>query len=736
MVASNAPQGLLSFEQEGIRPTMERAARPASLFLAAASLLAVVWAVVARSVVGGVIAIALGTLAISAAVMAERTVRAVFKNAPPAGAPPRAASVSVIGPSYGPYESSEEVAPEVAAPAPTPEATPGPAGAQPAAWSASTMSGASAVSVTAPEPGGEAGAAVTEQAAATAPAEAPLAASTEPAELEPQVTAEEHVPAEPEMPPPAREPSEERPPIAVPASSTVVHALPAPSVEPSAEPLAARMGVTFPSGPDAESVVQALFATMESAFVATSAHLWLRDDDSETLRMLAVAGPEPARDTPVPMTDPTLGAAARSDEWASGRVTRTTDEESVRWRVAVPVNAGDVFGAAGVDIASAEEPDVDAVLAHFAPLQASMAGAVALHVAREEAHAAETLLAVAKDLGRLLDPTDVVNVALDHAMRLSGAQTGSVLLLEADGALRIAVARGLPDDIVQTTRVGEGDGIAGWVLASGQPLVVEDMAGSPRSRRHGVRSAVSVPISDDEGILGVLNVGSRRYHARFSKAHLEALEALGRITALSLRNARAARQSSELFFDTLKTLALALETKDPYAQGGTERILELVEHLADELGVDDVELQALRIAAMLHDIGMTAAGDVVAVGDRPLSTVEWGLLKMHPSIAADIIGQAPALQEVAPIVYHHHEHYDGSGYVAGVAGTAIPLGARILSVADAYVAMTSDRPYRGAMTPEQAVGELTAKSGSQFDPRVVAAFVEVHKRATADRPAE
>ncbi len=178
-----------------------------------------------------------------------------------------------------------------------------------------------------------------------------------------------------------------------------------------------------------------------------------------------------------------------------------------------------------------------------------MAGAVALHVAREEARTAETLLAVAKDLGRLLDPTEVVNVALDHAMRLSGAQTGSVLLLESDGALRIAVARGLPDDIVQSTRVGEGDGIAGWVLASGQPLVVEDMSGSPRSRRHGVRSAVSVPIADDEGILGVLNVGSRRYHARFSKAHLEALEALGTdhralACATRARRARAASCSS------------------------------------------------------------------------------------------------------------------------------------------------------------------------------------------------
>ena len=729
IVAPKALEGLLFLEQEGIRPTMERAARPASLFLAAASLLAVVWAVVARSTVGGIIAIALGTLAISAAVMAERTVRAAFKGTPPAAAPPRTGSVSVIGAAYGPGQTSSETPAEGAeTPAATPETAPGPSVAQPAAWSASTMSGASAVSVAAPEPAAEDTAPAPESVEAAGETEVPETVEVAPAAAAAGIEA----PA----PQPALESSEEHAPIAVPASSNVVHALPAPQPTSPTEQLAARVGVTFPNAPDADSVVQALLATMASSFHATSVHLWLRDDDSETLRMLAVAGPEPARDTPVPLSDPTLGAAARTEEWASGRITRTADEESIRWRVAVPVGSGNVHGAAAVDIASTVEPEADAVLAHFAPLQASMAGAVALHVAREDAHTAETLLAVAKDLGRLLDPLEVVTVSLDHAMRLSGAQTGSVLLLEDDGALRIAVARGLPDDIVQTTRVGEGDGIAGWVLASGQPLVVEDMAGSPRSRRHGVRSAVSVPIADDDGILGVLNVGSRRYHARFSKSHLEALEAVGRITALSLRNARAARQSSELYFDTLKTLALALETKDPYAQGGTERILDLVQALGEELGVDETEMRALRISAMLHDIGMTAAGDVVAVGDRPLSTVEWGLLKMHPSIAADIIGQAPALKEVAPIVYHHHEHYDGSGYVARIAGAAIPLGARILSVADAYVAMTSDRPYRAAMSAQQAVDELAAKSGSQFDPRVVAAFLEIHKRTTADERAE
>jgi HD-GYP domain-containing protein (c-di-GMP phosphodiesterase class II) len=147
------------------------------------------------------------------------------------------------------------------------------------------------------------------------------------------------------------------------------------------------------------------------------------------------------------------------------------------------------------------------------------------------------------------------------------------------------------------------------------------------------------------------------------------------------------------------------------------------------------DAKALRIAAMLHDVGMSAAGNVAPVTDEPLSTVEWGMLKMHPIIASEILSQAPALSAVIPLVYHHHEHFDGSGYVAGLSGSQIPLGARILAVIDTYVAMTSGRPYRAALTHSQAVAELHRLSGSQFDPSVVDAFIgivgERHERRSS-----
>ena len=143
------------------------------------------------------------------------------------------------------------------------------------------------------------------------------------------------------------------------------------------------------------------------------------------------------------------------------------------------------------------------------------------------------------------------------------------------------------------------------------------------------------------------------------------------------------------------------------------------------MGLDEAETRALETAALLHDIGMIATGDASGVRKRPLTTVEWGLLKMHPVVAAELLQQAPTLRDVAPIVYHHHEHYDGTGYAAGVSGEDIPLAARILSVADAFIAMTSDRPYRRSMTVSDALAEMDEEAGAQFDPHVVAALHDV-----------
>lgn len=485
----------------------------------------------------------------------------------------------------------------------------------------------------------------------------------------------------------------------------------------------------MPVGTEPREVVASLLIAAASAGRPVSAHLWLEDPATDTLRLVEAQGTDRPLPVPVSGSSGLLGTALAERTAQIGPLESATrgSSHSRVWRYAVPLSGSDLRGVAAVDFEGDSEPDRATLTSVSAALRASLTGALALHVARAEAETARILVKACSQLARILDPDDVLRAALDRAMELDSAQSGSIMILDSQTRkMHIAVAHGLPEDIVENTSIAEGDGIAGWVLASKQPLVIEDLTEAGiRSRRHGIRSAVCVPLADEQGMVGVLNVGCTSFHARISRAHLRTLEALGRSIVVALRSSWKSDGAQDLYFGTLKALALALEARDPYSRGSVGRILELVEALGTYFGVSEDEAKALRIAAMLHDVGMSAAGASAPAGDGPLSTVEWGMLKMHPIIAAEIMSQAPALNSVIPLVYHHHEHYDGSGYVSGLAGTQIPRGARILSVVDAYVAMTSGRPYRQTFTHEQALDEITRLAGTQFDPTVVRAFTDV-----------
>jgi hypothetical protein len=502
-----------------------------------------------------------------------------------------------------------------------------------------------------------------------------------------------------------------------------------PEPTPADAPPPVPMEYRIPPTLDADAILHSLADAVAPVAPAVAVHMWLEDPSSATLRLVAAVGPMSPAPQPLPLEDAILGKSVRDGSAALAPLARvqTGGVERVIWRFAVPLSPGNARGVVGVDISVTADPDGMQLARLTAPLRGALAGSLALHVAKVETEMATALIEVARDLSRRLDPEEVLSSALHTAMRISEAATGSIMLTDASsGRLTIVKAEGLPNEVVRDTSLSEGEGIAGWVLATGQPLLIEDLPARPKSgRRHGIRSAVSVPIADADGTLGVLNVGSRGFPARFTESHMRALETLGKQTAVALRNANAVAASRELYFDTLKALALALETKDPYSRGGTERVLSYATAMGEAFGLPEDQREALRVAALLHDIGMAATGEPVGSLQRPLSTVEHGLLKLHPQIAAEILQELPALRAVVPIVYHHHEWFDGQGYGGGLSGESIPLGARILAVADAYVAMTSERPYRHAMSQQQAVAELSDKAGAQFDPAVVAVLKDL-----------
>ena len=198
----------------------------------------------------------------------------------------------------------------------------------------------------------------------------------------------------------------------------------------------------------------------------------------------------------------------------------------------------------------------------------------------------------------------------------------------------------------------------------------------------------------------------------------------------SSRRVEAERQKvadlNRVFLSTIEALALAIGAKDQVTHGHIRRVQRYTMTLADALGIkDEKHLDALKAAALLHDTGKLAVPEYILNKPGPLTASEFERMKVHASVGADILKSIDFPYPVEPIVRHHHESWDGSGYPKGLRGQEIPLGARILSVVDCYDALTSDRPYRPRMTRQQAEQVLRDRRGSMYDPWVVDGFLGI-----------
>lgn len=178
------------------------------------------------------------------------------------------------------------------------------------------------------------------------------------------------------------------------------------------------------------------------------------------------------------------------------------------------------------------------------------------------------------------------------------------------------------------------------------------------------------------------------------------------------------------FLDTIEILASLIELHDGYTGGHSHAVKKISLHLAELLGLDEDQIKSVEIAAVLHDIGKIGIKDFILNKKGPLTDEEYHIIKKHPCEGENAIKYIQRLAEPRKIIRHHHERYDGKGYPDGLSGIDIPLGSRILAVADAYDAMTSNRAYRQALSYPQAVSELEKNKGTQFDPYIVDLFLK------------
>jgi putative nucleotidyltransferase with HDIG domain len=198
---------------------------------------------------------------------------------------------------------------------------------------------------------------------------------------------------------------------------------------------------------------------------------------------------------------------------------------------------------------------------------------------------------------------------------------------------------------------------------------------------------------------------------------------------------RRRRESQATFVDALATFARMLDLRDPYTAGHSERVATYTRALATELRWSAEAIEVAYTGALLHDLGKIAVPDAILFKIERLTPSDRDAIELHPTVGAEILSGIGSLETIVPCVLHHHEHLDGSGYPHGLRGERIPAGARVIAVADAFDAMTTDRPYRRARTAAAAMQELQACAGTQFDPVYVAAFAALVARGAIVPPA-
>lgn len=239
-----------------------------------------------------------------------------------------------------------------------------------------------------------------------------------------------------------------------------------------------------------------------------------------------------------------------------------------------------------------------------------------------------------------------------------------------------------------------------------------------------------VPLRAAETTVGVLCIEAET-GGSFNTQTVSLAETLAEVVSGSLKNARL---YEETLLGAMRALSAAIDAKHPYTHGHTQRVTAHAMHIARQIGMSKLERDDLELAALMHDVGKI--GSPEALLDKPgkLTEEEWKIIRQHPGRGADMIANIAQMGRVAGIIRHHHERYDGGGYPDGLAGEQIPLGARVLALADAFDAMTTERAYHRPQPAAQAVEELHRFAGSQFDPNLVAAacsWVEVQAAQAA-----
>ena len=305
---------------------------------------------------------------------------------------------------------------------------------------------------------------------------------------------------------------------------------------------------------------------------------------------------------------------------------------------------------------------------------------------------------------------DVPSLVLQTAVSLTEAEKGILLARQEDGDLEVAAHSGFDDD-PRLDRLAQRFG--GEALERDKTLREEDLLAVPIYIRDEM-SGVIVCVNEEGDFHGLED---------------EVLLALGDHAGAILQNASLHGELRGAYLATVTMLAEAIQAKDPFLRGHSEEVSAYVGALAERMDIEGSRRERLLFGSLLHDVGKIGISERILHKPGRLTPEELAIVQLHPRIGFRLLEQVPALRAIAPAILHHHERYDGGGYPTGLRGEQIPLEARIVAVADAFSAMTADRPYRARMSLEDACAELERSAGTQFDPEIARMFCEEVRKA-------
>jgi putative nucleotidyltransferase with HDIG domain len=333
----------------------------------------------------------------------------------------------------------------------------------------------------------------------------------------------------------------------------------------------------------------------------------------------------------------------------------------------------------------------------------------------------------------------LLNLILETAIKELDADMASVLLVdEKNDRLTPKASLGVPKIMLKSGLLTGKDNISKWVIKHGRPQVFDKDEISDRvlasNLRKNIGSVIVHPLMARGKVIGILNL--IRFQGRtspFTTGQLHYLSIIASKAASAIENSRLYEELRESYLQTLTALANAVEARDIYTRGHTERVCYMALSLCGEMGWNEEKLWEVKMGGILHDIGKIGVPDAILNKAEALTNEQFEIMKQHPVVGAKILEDISFLTPAIPYVLYHHERFDGKGYPFGLRNDQIPIQGRLMAVVDTFDAMTSDRPYRKAKSFQMALKEIQDCAGSQFDPHIAELFLNAWEKGLLNK---